>query len=179
MDEWPPANGRLFVHSDEFGRIVVDEAKRLAKAYPTLDLADAVATTFQWFNAKLNANGHFINRRRFPTQSKFKAYIRQTLYNAGRRAYRLRKSGKEISALPADRPVVDSPLNSADRKERLHQLVEQLVEPHKTIFNRYFFDEDPLHLIAGALDMDEEGAQKIYEEAVDQLRRFARKSNIH
>ena len=58
-------------------------------------------------------------------------------------------------------------------------MVDQLEEPHKTIFNRYFFDEDPLYLIAGAMDMDEEEAQKIYEEAVDQLMTLARKSNIH
>ncbi len=170
--QWPPKNGREYIHSEEFGNLVVSEARKVGEAHPTLDLADSVATTFQWFNTTLNANRNFISKKRFPTVGSFRAYIRQMVYNAGMRAFRIRKKRQDLSSVPESDMVIDSPSASAERKEELLNFVERLEEPHKTVFTRYFFDEDQFYLIAVSTNCTEDEAQKIYEEAVDQIGRF-------
>ena len=176
--QWPPKDGRSYIHSEDFGKLVVDEAVRLGCIYQNLDLADSVATTFQWLNSKLNENRNFISRKRFPSRSAFRAYIRQMIYNSGVRAYRFREKHLDLTAVPPDDSVIDSPSASLQQKEELLKLVNQLEEPHKTVITRYFFDEDPLHLIATCLDLDENQTQEIYEEAVDEVRRLAKKLNL-
>ncbi len=175
-NQWPPKDGRSYVHSEDFGELVVHELNRLLETHPRLDLADAAAIVFQWFNSKLNANRNFISRRKFPSMSSFRAYVRQMLYNAGMYAIRLRSKDRDLSEVPESEAIVDSPTASLQRKEELLTLVEKLEEPHKTIFSRFFFDEEDLYLIATAMDITEENAHAIYEEAVDRIRDAARKS---
>ncbi len=175
--DWPPKNSRKFVRSEDFGNIIVEEVVRLGDAYPNLDLTDAAATAFQWFNSKANSNRSFIGKKRFPSLSSFRAYVRQLLYNAGLRARRLRKVHIELSAVPENETVTESPETSLQQKERLLDLVQNLPEPHKSVFESYFFDETPLHLIGGKLD--EKEAQRLFEEAVDLLQELAKTSGIN
>ncbi len=173
---WPPKDGRAYVHSEAFGELVVHELNRLSKTHPRLDLADAAAIVFHWFNSKLNANRNFISRKRFPTVSGFRAYVRQMLYNAGMYAIRLRSKNQDLTEVPESEAVVDSPSASLQAKKELLKLVDLLEEPHKSIFTRFFLDEEELYLIATALDITEDNAHTIYEEAVDRIRGAARKS---
>jgi hypothetical protein len=175
---WPPKDGRAYVRSDEFGKLVVEELDQLRAVHPRLDLVDAAAITFHWFNSKLNANRSFIGKKRFPTIGRFRAYVRQILYNAGVKALRLRRRRKQIEAIRGSARVVDTPAVSAQRLEQLQRLVDRLEETHQLIFTRYFLDEEPLELIACALVIDEVEAQRLYEDAVDQIRRLAKKSIV-
>ncbi len=173
---WPPKDGRAYVHSEDFGELVVHELHRLSENHPSLDLADAAAIVFHWFNSKLNANRNFISKKRFPTSGRFRAYVRQMLYNAGMLAIRIRSKDNDLSGIRDSEAVVDSPSASLQAKEELLKLVDLLEEPHKSIFTRFFFEEEDLYLIATAFDISEDDAHTIYEEAVDRIRDSARKS---
>ncbi len=175
-NDWPPKNGRAFVRSDEFGRMLISEVERLAHLRRDLDFVDAVATAYEWFTRRLNRNGHFINKRRFPTEARFRAYLRQALFNAARMARRKRDKGEELSAVPADHQIVDGSELSLEERDKLLQLVDQLEEPSKSIFEGVFFGENELHLVAGALGLNEDEGSRIYEEALDELEKLARNS---
>ena len=165
---WPPENGRDFVRSDDFGRMIVALTRDLAARYPTMDFTDAVAHVFMWFDGKLSMNRRFINPRRFPTQQSFQAYLRQAVWNAARLAERTRKRRQDIEALPINRPIVSAPMGPESRVQLL-EMVEGLSEPHKTVFYKLFFDEEDVAMIASILGFTEEHVHRLFEEAVDML----------
>jgi DNA-directed RNA polymerase specialized sigma24 family protein len=134
-----------------------------------MDFVDAVALAFAWFTRKLNRNAHFINRKRFLTEGKFRAYVRQSLFNAARMAMRSRKGGKPLSDVPVELQMADKPMLSVEEGEKLLQLVESLEEPKKTVFRRVFFEEAELHLVGGCLGLDEIEVSHLYQLAIDDL----------
>jgi len=165
---WPPADGRKFIHSDLFGKMLVGLVSELAKSYPNMDFTDAVANVFTWFDRKLSRNRRFINPRRFPTVASFVAYLRQAVWNAARLTERERRRDKRIEAPRDDRPIVIREMTPEERAELL-EVVEALPEPHKTVFHRFFFDEEDLSVLASTYSLSEEQVRRVYEEAVDML----------
>jgi len=173
-EDWPPSDGRQYVKSDQFGSILVEEAISLIQLYPELEFTDSVATVFVWFSRRLNRNASFINKRRFPTSSFFRAYLRQSLFNAARRAQRERKRGQELSAAAVDEPIVDTPKLGIEDKERLLELLEQLEEPLKSVFESIFFEETDISLVASRLDLEEFEVAELFGQALDELNRLSR-----
>jgi cell division protein FtsB len=165
---WPPSNAKLFVRSDAFGRLVLEVVDGLARRYPHMDFTDAAAQLFAWFDAKVSKNRRFINSRRFPTLSSFKAYLRQSAFNAGRLAARQRQQQAQIESLPPDEPIAVQRLSS-EQRAMLQDQADKLPEPHKSVFERKFFDEDDCSMIASILGRTEKEVHKLYEEAVDLL----------
>ena len=51
----------------------------------------------------------------------------------------------------------------------LHEAIDSIPEPHRTVFDRYFFDEEDLSTIASIYNLSEERAQTLYAEAIDML----------
>ncbi len=168
LPSWPPENGKDFIRSDDFGRMIVGLTRDLAARYPTMDFTDGVAHVFVWFDAKLSKNRRFINPRRFPTNQSFQAYLRQAVWNAARLATRQRRRREDIEALPVDRPIISAQMGPEIRVQLL-EMVERLPEPHKTVFHKFFLDEEDLAMIASILGLTEEEVHRLYEEAVDML----------
>lgn len=168
-NSWPPVDGREYIRSEDFARLLVSLARRLATRYPGMDFTDAVAQVFTWFDGKVAANPSFINRRRFRTERALLAYLRQSLWNAARLAERRRKRRQRIEALPVEQPIVDWAL-TPEQLTHLRESVDSLPEPHKTVLWRLFFEEDDLGMIASVLDRTEEEVVRLYEEAIDYLR---------
>ncbi len=166
--KWPPKDGKKFIRSEGFGLMLVELTTDLASRYPRLDFSDAVAHVFAWFDRKLSKNRRFINTRRFPTVAAFKAYLRQAVWNAARLAMRQRRQREAIEALPIDQPIVSKEMRPDDRLQ-LIEMVEGLPEPHKTVFHKFFFDEENLAMIASILNLTEARVEQLYEEAVDML----------
>jgi hypothetical protein len=170
-DAWPPPNGKKFIESEDFGALVVDEAKRLIKKFPRYDFTDAVAHVYTWFSKKVSRNRRFINSKRFPTAEAFVAYIRAALWNASRISARSRQRQREISALPVEEPITDDRF-SLENLDQLLERVEALNDPHKTVFTAIWLDEASEHelaMLAGALDRTLQEVYRIYEEAIDML----------
>lgn len=165
---WPPPNAKEFVRSEAFGQLVLEAVDGLARRYPQMDFTDAAAHLFSWFDAKTSKNRRFINSRRFPTISSFKAYLRQSAFNAGRLAARERQLHARIESLSADEPIASGQL-SAEQLATLQDQAEKLPEPHKSIFERKFFDEEDCSIIASILGKTEREIHRLYEEAIDLL----------
>jgi hypothetical protein len=168
-EPWPPTDGRAFICSDSFGRLLLRLTSELAARYTAMDFTDAVAHVFVWFDQKLEAEPHFISDRRFPTLGAFSAYLRQAIWNAARLAERERRRRERIQALPADRPIVcEEP--SPQELAALLETVDRLPEPHRTIFDKIFFEEDKsVAMLAAVLARSDEEIVSIYEEAIDML----------
>ena len=169
MSPWPPEEGKGFIQSEEFGRILVALTEQLSSRYPQMDFGDAVAQVFVWFDQKLSSNRRFINSRRFPTRSAFRAYLRQAVWNAARVAARKRRRREEIEALSVDLPIIAGGLGTEERAQLL-EMLDGLPEPHKTVFDKFFFDEEDVAMIASILNLCEEDIERLYEEALDMLR---------
>ena len=165
---WPPSNGRAFIRSNEFGEELIGLARELTARYPHMDFTDAVAQVFAWFDRKLANNRRFINKRRFRTRNAFRAYLRQALWNAARLVIRARRRREHIEALAVDQPV-GAWAASPEIQMRVLEAIERLPEPHKTVFERCFFEEDALGDIAIALRRNVRDVESLYEEAVDML----------
>ena len=148
--------------------MLVDLVSKLAKRYPKMDFTDAVANVFTWFDRKLSNNRRFINSRRFPTYSAFKAYLRQAVWNAALLTERERRRYKHITALAEEQAIVVHEI-SIEERTILLEMVEKLSEPHKTIFHQYFFDEEDLPMLASTYDLHEAQVYQLYVEAVDML----------
>ena len=84
-------------------------------------------------------------------------------------AQRKRQRREEIEALPVDTNAVLAATESPRDLDRLLDLVEGLPEPHKTVFERYFFNEEDPDVIASILGLTEDEVHRLYEEAVDML----------
>lgn len=166
--DWPPMDGRKFICSDAFGAMLISLVRQLALRYPRMDFTDAVAQVFAWFDKKVSCNRRFINKRRFPSVNAFKAYLKQSLWNAARLTERERRRREYIEALAVERQIVPQKANPVEIAI-LAEMVEALPEPHKTVFHRFFFDEDELFMIASILDLTEPMAVQLYVEAVDML----------
>jgi RNA polymerase sigma factor (sigma-70 family) len=166
--QWPPENGREFVRGEVFGAILVELTRHFADRYPDMDFTDAVAQVFVWFDGKLSKNRRFINSRRFPTLGAFRAYLRQAIWNAARVTMRSRRRRQEVEAPSLDRPIVSTEMGAEERVQLL-EMVEGLPEPHKTVFHKFFFDEEELRWIASVLNLTQRQVETLYEEAVDML----------
>jgi len=166
---WPPPKGKEFIRSDEFGALLVTLVCRLAANYPEMDFTDAAASVFAWFDKKLSRNRRFINRRRFPTFASFAAYLRQAVWNAARLTERERRRYEHIEAFFVEgHSIIDREIDP-ERMAEMHEAIDSLPEPHRTVFDRYFFDEEDLSAIANIYNLSEEQAQELYAEAVDML----------
>ena len=166
---WPPDDGEAFIRTERFGALLVDLVVHLAQKYPRMDFADAVAKVFTWLDTKLVADPQFINSLRFPRPESFVAYLRQAVWNAARLAERERRRHNEIKALPRGQDMIVREVSPEELSE-LIEAVESLLEPHKTVFHQYFFDEVPFSAIASIYNLTEEDVRDKYIEAVDMLR---------
>lgn len=167
--DWPPLDGRSFVLSEEFGLTLVDLVGRLASNYPHMDFSDAVANVFEWFDGRLRDDPMFLGPPRFPTREAFLAYLRQAVWNAARLTERQRKRHHFVTALPRNQAIIVREIDPEECAELL-DAVEHLEEPHKTVFHRYFFDEEDLGVLASAYDLTEDEIYDLYTEAIDVLR---------
>jgi DNA-directed RNA polymerase specialized sigma24 family protein len=167
---WPPTDGGQYIRSEPFGHALLDIARRLAEKYRHMDFTDAVAQVFEWFEQRLNREPDFLSTGRFPTANAFRAYLRQALWNAARAAERKRSNRRRIEALAAEQPITSGEL-AIDERDQLLDLVEQLHEPHKSIFTKIFFDETEPQAVASIFDRTEEDVIRIYVEAVDEIGR--------
>ena len=165
---WPPSDGKEFICSEAFGHMLMGLVVQLARRYPKMDFTDAVAQVFAWFDRKLSDNRRFINERRFPSVNTFMAYLKQALWNAARLTERERRRHEHIEALAVERQIVIEEVSPEDIAN-LIEIVEVLPEPHKTVFQRIFFDEENLSMIASILDLTQVRVIKLYEDAVDML----------
>lgn len=168
-EPWPPPNGIDFVRSNAFGRLLVDIVSDHTRRYPRLDFSDAVAVVFDWFDRKLKQNRRFINARRFPSLRSFQAYLRQAVWNAALQAEKKRQRREQVVPLPIDRFSSPGRVDPA-KLDKILESVDALPEPHKTVFHRFFLDEDDPALIAGSLGLSEEEFWAAYEEAIDMLK---------
>jgi DNA-directed RNA polymerase specialized sigma24 family protein len=157
-----------YARSPEFGEALLDLANQLAARYPYMDFSDAVAHVFTWLDGRLEREPGFVSAKRFPTLSAFRAYLRQAVWNAARLAERKRQRHEPIEALPADRPIARQELGPEERSSLLG-LVGTLQEPHKSIFVRYFLEEEELSSLAAAYGCTEGEVRCLYEEAVDRI----------
>jgi hypothetical protein len=168
---WPPPDGRKFVHSSFFARLLAQTthslARQLAQQRPDLAAADAAAMVFSWFEDRLDAEPGFLSAEQFPTPERFSAYLRQAVLNAATLAEEQRRRGEEVSAPPANRPLVPIRVTPTATPEQ----IEQLPEPHRTLLLRLVFDEEPLERIAAGLDQTVEQTQDQYIQALDLLKR--------
>jgi hypothetical protein len=166
--EWPPRDGREFIRSEAFGYILIAVVTYLARKYRNMDFTDAVANVFAWFDHKLSEDPAFISAVKFPTQGSFLAYLRQATWNAARLAERERKRHRQVGPLPDGRGII---VREVDPEELslLLEAVDSLPEPHKTIFHRYFMDEEDLSMLGSIYDLTEEQIYDIYSEATDLL----------
>ena len=60
-------------------------------------------------------------------------------------------------------------VESSQELDHLLDLVAALPEPHKTVFERFFFDEEDPGYLASTLGKSEDEIHRFYEEAVDML----------
>ena len=167
---WPPVVGGKYVRSEAFGQALLDIARRLAEKYSHMDFTDAVAQVFEWFDRRLQRESDFLNADRFPTSNAFRAYLRQSLWNAARAAERKRSNRRRIEALSAERPMTSGDL-APEERDQLLDLVEQLCEPHKSIFMKVFFEETETQEVASIFDRTQEEVHQIFVEAVDEIGR--------
>lgn len=164
---WPPANGKKYIQSDEFGALLVELTKYFMECYPDRDFTDGVAHVFAWLDKKLTKNRRFINKRRFPTHSSFRAYMRQAIWNASRIAERSRRRIREIEVLSSEGPIANETAN--DIILDLQRAINGLPEPHRMVFERFFYDEEPLKYIAQTAGLSLRNTEAIYAQAVDKL----------
>lgn len=165
---WPPENGKEYIKSDAFGCLLVSLVSELAQRYSHMDFTDAVAMVFAWFDQKLTKNRRFINKRRYPSEKAFIAYLKQAIWNAARLTERQRVRERQIQAFSADQ-VLSYEEASPEELTKLHEIVERLTDPHKTVFQRFFFEEDDPTMIASILNMSESQVHSLFEEATDML----------
>ncbi len=163
---WPPQNGRDYVRSDAFGRLLLDVIEPLAREYSSHDFVDAAAEIFTWLDTKLRTNRRFINARRFPTEADFRAYLRQAAWNAARMAARRLKAHETLPAAAFEIDLSLDPVTQACLQESL----ERLVEPHKTVLERLFFENDDLEMVASILGKTPTEVETLYAEAIDLLK---------
>jgi hypothetical protein len=168
---WPPVNGKEYIKSEAFGRLLVRLTTELAQHYSYMDFTDAVAMVFAWFDQKLKTNRRFINKRRFSSEKAFIAYLKQAIWNAARLTERQRIREHQVNALSADQVLLYEEA-SPEELSKLHEIVEKLPDPHKTVFQRFFFEEDDPVMIASILDMSESQVHSLFEEATDMLGEF-------
>lgn len=165
---WPPQDGKKFIRSDQFGRILISLVRQFTNRYPKMDFSDAVAHVFTWFDRKLSLNRRFINSRRFPSVAAFIAYLKQSIWNAALITQRERQRYKRIKAPTGLQTPIVRVIDPEERAMVL-EAVESLPEPQKTVFHSYFFDEEDLCMLASITGRTEEENHQLYEKAIDML----------
>jgi hypothetical protein len=165
---WPPKDGKAFIRSDVFGRMLLESVYTLAMRHVGLDFSDAVAQVFIWFDQKLSRNRRFINERRFPTSDSFKAYLRQAVYNAGLLAERKRLREGIVEEL-SDRLPIASTAMGPDQRVELLDAIDSLPEPHKTVFYRLAVEHEDTSMVASIEGLPEDRIVQLFEEALDMV----------
>lgn len=99
---WPPEDGRKYIHSEEFGKLLYDTAQEASRQHSDLDFSDAYAQVYVWFVTKLRSNRRFINKRRFPSLDSFVAYVRKSVKTSALNTLRSRRRNQEITSLTDD-----------------------------------------------------------------------------
>jgi hypothetical protein len=165
---WPPAHGPRFIRGDAFGRLLLQVVEQLVRKYPGRDFTDGAAQVFAWFDAKLKQNRRFINGQRFPTESAFRAYLRQAVWNTSRQAERSRRKGGAVQALPSDQKLASS-APGPQQLAALRESVAALAEPFKRVLELLFFEGKELDWIADSLHKTRRQIAQLYDEAIDRL----------
>ncbi len=165
---WPPPDGKAFVHSERFGDLLLQIVRELETKYPHIDFTDATAIVFAWFDGKLAKNRRFINPDRFPTPSSFRAYVKQSVWNAGRLSERQRSRQPEVEELPVDDSIAIETL-TAEERASLMEKADTLPFPEKDVFERIFFDEEDVAMVASVLGKTEAEIHRIYDAAIDHM----------
>src|SRR5262249_11024633 len=139
--------------------------------YPELDFTDAVAQVYSWFDRTLRRNRRFINAQRFPTEAKFRAYLRQALLNAARMSLRQRRRHQEVQLFTDEQMEVAIPGSEAEIQELvdLRTAVNQLAEPHRTILRRIASESEDMAVLADDFHLTVKDVVRLYEEALDQI----------
>ena len=166
--EWPPADGKNYIRSDEFGNLVLEIAVHLMERYPTLDFSNAVARVFVWFDAKLHADSRFISADRFRSRFAFRAYVRQSLWNDARRTARDQRTRRELQAADELERMAAKELGPEDAAT-LHDEVRRLPLPHLMIVEWLVFESAEVAFVAEALSLSEEEVTSLFEEALEIL----------
>ena len=165
---WPPAHGPRFIRGDAFGHMLLEVVEQLVRKYPGRDFTDGAAQVFAWFDAKLKQNRRFINGQRFPTESAFRAYLRQAVWNTSRQAERRRRKGGTVQALPSDQKLASS-APGPQQLAALRESVAALAEPFKGVLEWFFFEGKELDWIANSLHKTRRQIAQLYDEAIDRL----------
>jgi DNA-directed RNA polymerase specialized sigma24 family protein len=134
-----------------------------------MDFTDALAQVFNWFDERIKAEPGFINRERFPTWSSFRAFTKQSIWNAADLAEEERQRRHTIAALPSNRLIAPQTLTPEERDE-LNERIQNLPFPHSLVFAAYALHEEHLAEIAGAYGWSLEYVQELFAEALDMLR---------
>ena len=168
---WPPANGPRFIRGEAFGDMLLETAEQLASRYPDKDFTDGVAQVFAWFDGKLKRNRRFINGRRFATVDAFRAYLRKAVLNAARMAARTRRKGEAVAAVSTDQSLASRPAAdpSPAQLASWHEAVEKLLEPHRTILQKLFFEQMDIGQVAEQLTLPRAMVERLYDEGIDRL----------
>ncbi|MCZ6835796.1 MAG: hypothetical protein O7G85_08485 [Planctomycetota bacterium] len=156
----------MYIQSDDFGNLILELSAYLTRSYPSIDFTNAVARVFVWFDAKLRAEPGFISQMRFPTPSAFRAYVRQSIWNDGRRTERDERARPSHQRLDAAREATSrdpEPSSVAMAREQLRRLPL----PHLMIVERIVFeDSDPAEL-AEELALTREEVTSLLEEGLE------------
>ena len=126
---WPPADGKKFIRSVEFGNIVLDWCEKMTLRFPAMDFTDAASHVFYWFDTKLKKNRRFINGRRFKSRRMFVSYVRQCVWNASLQAQRQRQRFNKIEPIPSNERIVDANRDDLKLFETLEKCIQELITP--------------------------------------------------
>ena len=174
-DEWPPDDGRRYIHSEEFGQLLFDTAQQTSRQYSGLDFSDAYAQVYEWFAEKLRRNRRFINKRRFPSIASFVAYLRKALKSAALMTLRQRRRNREITSLTDDVLATQEPGRSVELSLRLLELdkrgrghIDQRIIDWLLAQARGYADND-VCIIAGSLGISEQEFNERLARIIDDL----------
>lgn len=167
-EAWPPGDARGYLQGARFGCQLLKVAEDLQRKYPNMDFSDGVAQVFVWFDGKLARDPDFVSQSRFASENRFLAYVRQAVWNSARMAERQRRRRQRVEALPVDENFM-AKQTSPEELAELSERVEQLPPDHRDVFEKFFFEEQPMEAIASVKCLDLQGAWRLYEEAVDML----------
>lgn len=168
-DDWPPDDGRQFIKGDAFALMLLDLAQQYSRRIPHMDFSDAVAHAFLWFDQRLDKEPDFISAQRFATRGAFRRYVGQIILNSGRLAQRQMSRAQRLDEVE----FLARPAGGLSPEERatVHEAVEKLEEPYRSIIERYFLGDEDLAMVVSALGYPAADAQALFIEALDRLSR--------
>jgi hypothetical protein len=179
-ENWPPARADEYFRGEAFGRLMLEVVQFLTKRYSRIDFTDAVATAFVWFARRGEQDSGFLRSGKFPNPNAFRAYVRQSLWNAARAAARNRLARQKLQS-----PVQGTELVSPDLSPlwlaAFHECRDRLPDPFRRVFDLMQDEDDPPgglsrdQWAATILDWDAERVDRAYKEACHRIRQCMEK----